>query len=111
MLVRDCDEIFGILRIPEKKSAHLGQLIIYLFFNFPVIQEHKSLVYQACYAQTEAVHQSLKTIGIDSVTNYTRCSTNRRVSLFNCRVGMIPRGATEAALQERLITRTSPSRF
>jgi len=29
MLVRDCDEIFGILRIPEKKNkVHLGQLII-----------------------------------------------------------------------------------
>jgi hypothetical protein len=79
--------------------------------NFVVIQEHKSLVYQACYTQTEAVHQSPKTIGIDSVTNYTRWSTNRRVSLFNCQVGMIPRGATEAALQERLISHISPSGF
>ena len=41
----------------------------------------------------------------------TRWSTNRRASLFNCQVGMILRGATEAALKERLITHTSASRF
>jgi len=71
MMVRECDGIFGILRIPGKKIKLSSPRTTnnQPFWNFIVIQQHKSLVQQACYTQTKVVHQAPKTTGIDRVTN------------------------------------------